>query len=87
MLNFDELESAGVTIKKFCGMPVEQIDENHYVACDKEAVGELTFVVDNEDGSQTPINVPVCEDCLSKMQSDGRFSIEELDNPGGILLD
>lgn len=86
MLNFDGLGDK-VTIKKFCGIPVGKIDENHFVACDKEAGGELVFIVTNDDESETPVVVPVCDGCLERLQSDGEYSIEELDNPGGILLD
>lgn len=92
--NFDELDSSKVTVKKICGMPVGQIDENHYVACDKEAVGELTFIVPLEpddvmaDGSrEIPVNVPVCADCLRRVQGELKVSIQELDTGPGILLD
>jgi hydrogenase maturation factor HypF (carbamoyltransferase family) len=87
LLNPEELQAAGFTVKKFCGLPVDKIDENHYVACDKEAAGELTFIVEEEDGTEIPINVPVCADCLQELNKDEKYSIQELDNPGGILLD
>lgn len=83
--NSNELEAAGFIVKKFCGIPVAQLDDNHFLSCDKEAVGELTFIVEDEEMGTTPVNVPVCAGCLEELRKEK--PIEELDNPGGILLD
>jgi hypothetical protein len=80
-----ELEAAGITVMRFCGIPVAQIDENHYLGCDREAVGELTFIVEDEELGTTPVNVPVCAEHLEELRKEK--PIEELDTPGAILLD
>jgi len=85
LIDREELEAAGFTVRRQCGIPVDKIDENHYVACDEEAVGELTFEVEDPDLGVTPVNVPVCQGCLDKLTK--RYPIEELDTDGAHLLD
>lgn len=52
MIDLDSLKEAGVTVKRFCGLDIQD-----GVGCTGEAVGELVAVL--EDGIEVPI--PVCQ--------------------------
>ncbi|AZU97183.1 hypothetical protein SEA_EMMA1919_114 [Streptomyces phage Emma1919] len=67
MLNLSDLENQGLTVKKFCGLDIQ---EN--VGCTGEAVGDI--VAEMEDGMQIPI--PVCQQHLDVIQS--HFDVESL---------
>ncbi|WMI33502.1 hypothetical protein SEA_PHREDRICK_112 [Streptomyces phage Phredrick] len=60
MLNLSDLENQGLTVKKFCGLDIQ---EN--VGCTGEAVGDI--VAEMEDGVQIPI--PICQQHLDVIQS------------------
>jgi hypothetical protein len=67
LLNLSELEAAGVSVKKFCGLDIQ---EN--MGCTGEAVGDI--IAEMEDGVQIPI--PVCEQHLDLIQSN--YKVENL---------
>lgn len=67
MLNLSDLKDAGVTVKKFCGLDIQ---EN--MGCTGEAVGDI--LVEMEDGVQFPI--PVCQQHLDVIQS--TYDVEHL---------
>ncbi|HEX7764241.1 MAG TPA: hypothetical protein VF433_11610 [Cellvibrio sp.] len=67
MMDLSELENAGVTVKRFCGL---DMDED--VGCTGEAVGEI--IAQLENGVQVPI--PVCEIHRDLIQS--QFDVERL---------
>jgi len=52
MIDLVELEKAGVTVKRFCGLDIQD-----GVGCTGEAVGEIIAVL--EDDIEVPI--PVCQ--------------------------
>lgn len=66
-MNLSDLEKSGVTVRKFCGIEVEE-----EIGCSNEAVGELTVLL--EDGMEVPI--PVCQGHLDTISSDYHVSIE-----------
>lgn len=67
MLNLSELEKAGVTVRKFCGLDAED-----GVGCSEEAVGEIIAVMEN--GGEVP--VPVCHRHLEIIMSE--FQVEKI---------
>lgn len=67
MLNLSELENAGVTVKKFCGLDIQE-----GMGCTGEAVGDI--IAEMEDGVQIPI--PVCQQHLDVIQS--KYDVESL---------
>lgn len=67
MIDLAELEKAGVTVKKFCGLDVED-----GVGCSEEAVGEI--IAQLEDDIQVP--VPVCQGHLEMIMSE--FDVERM---------
>jgi hypothetical protein len=67
LLNLSDLENQGLTVKKFCGLDIQ---EN--MGCTGEAVGDIVAVM--EDGVQIPI--PVCQQHLDVIQSN--FDVESL---------
>jgi hypothetical protein len=66
MLDLSELENAGVTVKRFCGLDIQG-----NVGCTGEAVGE--FIAETEDGIKVP--VPVCEAHRDAIMAE--FEVEE----------
>jgi hypothetical protein len=66
LLNLSELEKAGVTVKKFCGLDMNDM------GCTGEAVGDI--IAEMEDGVQIPI--PVCQQHLDVIQS--QYDVESL---------
>lgn len=67
MLDLSELENAGVTVKRFCGLDIQGD-----VGCTGEAVGEVIAVL--EDGVEVPI--PVCEPHRDAIMAD--FNVEDI---------
>jgi hypothetical protein len=63
----DLMRQPGVTVMKFCGIPVDE--EN---CCDQEAVGEI--LAELEEGITIPI--PICEGHLEAIMSE--YSVEDL---------
>ncbi|QIQ62992.1 hypothetical protein SEA_MOAB_115 [Streptomyces phage Moab] len=60
MLNLSELEKAGVSVKKFCGLDIQED-----MGCTGEAVGDM--ILEMEDGVKVPI--PVCQQHLDLIQA------------------
>ncbi|QWT29996.1 hypothetical protein SEA_TUNATARTARE_112 [Streptomyces phage TunaTartare] len=67
MIDLAELQKAGVTVKKFCGL-----DAQEGVGCPEEAVGEIIAVM--EDDVEVPI--PVCEFHLELIMAE--YEVEKL---------
>lgn len=67
MLNLSDLEKSGVTVRKFCGLEVEE-----EIGCPNEAVGDLTVLL--EDGTEVPI--PVCQGHLDVIKFDYHVQIQ-----------
>jgi len=67
MIDLAELEKTGVTVRKFCGLDIED-----GVGCPEEAVGEIIAAM--EDGIEIP--VPICNIHLKMIQSE--FDVEGL---------
>lgn len=67
MLNLSELENAGVTVKRFCGLDIQD-----GVGCTGEAVGEIVAVLEKD----VHVPIPVCQPHLDMIQSD--FDVEGL---------
>lgn len=65
MLDLSDLEKSGVSVRKFCGLEIQE-----GIGCSKEAVGDLTVIL--EDGTEVPI--PVCQMHIDAIQSD--FDVE-----------
>jgi hypothetical protein len=61
MMDLSNLEKSGVTVRKFCGLEVEES-----IGCPNEAVGDLTITL--EDGQEVPI--PVCQGHLDVIRSE-----------------
>ncbi|XAO35298.1 hypothetical protein SEA_FRANCOB_110 [Streptomyces phage Francob] len=66
MLNLSDMENVGITVKKFCGLDIENM------GCTGEAVGDI--IVEMEDGVQIPL--PVCQQHLDVIQS--TYEVEHL---------
>lgn len=64
--NLDDLTSAGVTVRYFCGIPLDD-DGN---ICPQEAVGEITLPVEG----MPDVTLPVCEGHLKFIGEN--FSVE-----------
>lgn len=67
MLNLSELEKAGVTVKRFCGLDVQE-----GTGCSEEAVGEIIAQLEND----VQVPVPVCQFHLDMIASE--FDVEHL---------
>lgn len=67
MIDLAELEKAGVTVKRFCGLDIQG-----NVGCTGEAVGEVIAVL--EDDVEVPI--PVCEAHRDAIMAE--FEVEKL---------
>jgi len=63
-MNFEEMtdlmQNSGITVRKYCGIPVDEMN-----MCANEAEGELT--VEIEDGITIP--VPICKPHLDVITS------------------
>jgi hypothetical protein len=69
MIDFDALKSAGISVRKFCGL-----DESDGVGCSGEAVGDI--IAQLEDDVQVP--VPVCQEHLEMIMSD--YKVVDISN-------
>ncbi|QOI67501.1 hypothetical protein SEA_BEUFFERT_109 [Streptomyces phage Beuffert] len=67
MLDLTDLENRGVTVKKFCGLDIQD-----GVGCTGEAVGDITAQM--EDGVEIPI--PVCQPHLDAIMAE--FDVHDL---------
>ncbi len=67
MLNLSDMENVGITVKKFCGLDIQE-----GVGCTGEAVGDM--LLEMEDGVQIPI--PVCQQHLDVIQA--TYEVESL---------
>jgi hypothetical protein len=67
LLNLNELEKAGITVRQFCGL-----DEQEDIACSREAVGEI--IAQLENGQKVPI--PICQEHLELIASE--FTVENI---------
>jgi len=67
LLNLSELEKAGVSVKKFCGLDIQED-----MGCTGEAVGDI--IIEMEEGQQIPI--PVCQQHLDMIQAN--YDVESL---------
>lgn len=67
MLNLSDLENSGLTVKRFCGLDIQ---EN--VGCTGEAVGDMIIEMESEK----QVSIPVCQQHLDLIQSE--FDVENL---------